>query len=121
MIERIDIDGVHTEVSAELRKYVGKRIGRLDRYVPRHIRSSMRAEIKLKEGPSKNEAERTCEVILHLPQELLRVEETTINMFAAVDIVERRLQNLLKKYKEQHTNPRLHQRLIARLKHRVSD
>lgn len=118
MIQRLEISGVHMTVGDDLRKYVNKKIGGLDKYVPRHDRESVHVEVKLKEGKIKAREERTCEVIVTLPHEVIAVTETTINMFAAVDIVEEKLKNLLHKYKEKHANPRFHQRIIARLKRR---
>lgn len=118
MIERLDVSGVHAEATDDLKKYVARKIGKLDRFISRHARESVHAEVKLKEGKAKDKNERTCEVIMHLPGETIAVKETTINMFAAIDIVETKLRNQLKKYKELHTSPRLHQRLLSKLKHR---
>jgi len=118
MITRIDISGVHMDVGADLKKYATKKIGRLDRFVPRASRESVHAEIKLKEGKAKDKNERTCEIILRLPQETLTVKETTINIYAAIDIAETKLRHQLKKYKDLHASPRLHQRLMSKLKHR---
>lgn len=116
MIKKLEIDGVHMTVGDDLRKYVHKKIGKLEKYVPRNARQSLHVEIKLKEGKSKTRNERTCEAIVHLPHEVITVSETTINIFAAVDIVEQKLKNLLHKYKELHGDPKLRRRLIARLK-----
>lgn len=118
MIERLDISGVHTEATDDLKKYVTRKIGKLDRFISRHARESVHAEVKLKEGKARDKNERTCEVIMHLPGEIITVKETTVNMFAAIDIVETKLRGQLKKYKELHTSPRLHQRLLTKLKHR---
>ncbi|HEU4914032.1 MAG TPA: ribosome-associated translation inhibitor RaiA [Candidatus Saccharimonadales bacterium] len=118
MIKRLNIDGVHMDVGEDLKKYVAKKIGRLDRYIPKASRESVLVDIKLKEGKAKDKNERTCEIILHLPQETLTIKETTINIYAAIDIAETKLRNQLKKYKDLHASPRLHQRLISRLKHR---
>jgi ribosomal subunit interface protein len=118
MITRLDITGVHMNVGEDLKKYVVKKIGRLDRFIPRHGRESVHAEVKLKEGKAKNKDERTCEVIMHLPQENITVKESTINIYAAIDIVETKLHHQLKKYKDLHASPRLHQRMLSRLKHR---
>ena len=103
-------------VGDDLRKYVNKKIGGLERYVPKHARKSVHVDVKLKEGKIKTREERTCEVIVNLPGEVLTVSETTVNMFAAVDIVEEKLKKLLHKYKETHASPRLRQRLTARLR-----
>src|SRR5690348_8685628 len=103
MIKRLEITGVHMEVGDDLRKYVTKKVGRLDRFIPKASRESVFADIKLKEGKAKDKNERTCEVILRLPQETLTLKETTINIYAAIDIVEAKLRNQLKKYKDLHT------------------
>jgi ribosomal subunit interface protein len=114
MIERIEIAGVHTTVTDDIRKYVVRKLGRADRYVARPFRESVHLEVKLKEGKAKDKNDRTCEIILHLPQETITLSETTVNMFAAVDIVEAKLRQQLKRYKETHGNPRFHRRLISR-------
>ena len=116
MIKKLEIDGVHMTVGVDLKKYVGKKIGGLEKYVPKHARKSLHVEVKLKEGKAKRKDERTCEVIVHLPHETITINETTVNMFAAVDIVEEKLKNQLHKYKETHDVPKLRRRLLARLK-----
>jgi putative sigma-54 modulation protein len=116
MIKKLEINGVHMTVGDDLRKYVYKKIGGLEKYVPKHARKSVHVEVKLKEGKAKKQSDRTCEVIVHLPNEVIAVTETTINIFAAVDIAEEKLKKLLHKYKETHSSPKLRQRLLARLK-----
>jgi len=116
MIKKLEIAGVHMNVGDDLHKYVIKKIGGLEKYVPKHARDSVHIEVKLKEGKIKTKNERTCEVIMYLPHEAVTVSETTINMFAAVDIVEEKLKHALHKYKEMHASPKLRQRLLARLK-----
>lgn len=118
MITRLEITGVHMTVGKDLKKYVIRKIGRLDRFIPRANRESVRAEVKLKESKAKDKNERTCEVILHVPGETITIKEATVNMFAAIDIAETKLHHQLKKYKELHASPKLHQRVLARLKHR---
>lgn len=117
MIQKLEIAGVHLSVGDDLKKYVQRKIGRLDRFLARGIQDSIHVAVKLKEGTRKGKSERTCEVVMHLPHETLTVHETTINIFAAVDIVETKLRLQLKKYKELHEEaPKFHQRLLARLK-----
>lgn len=112
MIQKIEINGVHVEVGNDLHKYTLKKIGRLDRYISPKVRPSVHAEVKLKEGKTKEAGGRTCEVILHLPHETITTAETTINMYAAIDIVEEKLKSQLKRYKDRHAAPRLHRRLL---------
>lgn len=116
MMQRIAIDGIHTDISDDLEKYIIKKIGKLDQYMSRHARQSAHAEVKLKEAKVKAKKACTCEVILHLPHDLITTKETTGNMFAAVDIVEAKLKNQLKKYKEKHQPLRIHRRVWTRLR-----
>jgi ribosomal subunit interface protein len=116
MIHKLEISGVHTNVDVKLRKYVTKKIGHLDKYLSRHTRASAHAEVKLKESKSKDKNRYICEVIMYVPHDVIQVKESTVNLYAAVDIVEEKLKNQLKKYKSTHSNPKFHRRVIARLK-----
>ena len=116
MLQNIQVKGVHMDVSDDLKRYAVKKIGHLDRFMSKHVRESARAEVLLKESKTKNKKSCTCEVILHLPREIITTEESTMNIFAAIDIVEAKLKNNLKKYKETHTTVRLHRRMMARLR-----
>ena len=115
MIEKLEINAIHAEVDDKLRKYVFKRIGKLDLYMSRKIRESAHAEVKLKDAKAKDRNQYTCEVILHLPHEVIMAKETTMNMYAAIDIVEATLKNRLKKYKEVHSI-RPSRRMLNKLK-----
>lgn len=105
MIENIAITGIKAEVTKDLEKYINKKIGKLDKHLKRAQRSEVRADVKLNEVVSKKNGSKkcTCEVILHIPGARLTATESTINMFAAVDIVEAKLKNQLKKHKEKHS------------------
>ena len=111
MIKHIDIAAAQKsyEIDADLNKYIQKKIGKLDRHLKRQERDSARADVKLKESTGKGGKKCTCEVILHIPGTKLTAAESTVNMYAAVDIVEQKLQNQLKKNKEKksgNTNKR---------------
>lgn len=114
MIHKLEITGVHVELDTKIKKYTSLKIGKLDRFMPKRARDSAHAEIFLKEKKIKAKKECTCEVVLHLPKETIRVEETTMNMFAAVDIVEAKLKNLIKKYKETHGALGIRKRVLAK-------
>jgi len=116
MIEKMEITGVHMEVDRKLREYVTKKIGKLDHYMPRHARPSAHAEVFLKEAKIKTKKECTCEVVMYLPKGTITTKESTMNIYAAVDIVEAKLKNQLRKYKETHDPQRLHRRLMNKLR-----
>lgn len=116
MIGKIEIVGQQTTVTPELQKYVQKKIGRLDRYVAKQERQSVHAEVKLKETKSKDKKQFKATVILHLPQETLEASEQTINMFAAIDIVETKLKTQLRKHKETRSDAKVRRRLFSRFR-----
>jgi putative sigma-54 modulation protein len=119
MIKKLEINGVHANVDDDLRKYVRKKIGKLDRYLSRHVRDSVHVEVKMKKSKAKDKNQFTCETIVYLPHEVMKIQECTVNFYAATDIVEAKLRQQFKKYKELHANPRLHRRVAARLRGHV--
>jgi putative sigma-54 modulation protein len=104
---KLDIDGIHNLGNKDLPKYITKKIGGLDKYIPRHARKSAHTEVKVKEIKIKDKKECICEVIVHLPQENITAKESTMNMFAAVDIVEEKIKVQLKKYKDKHGHSKI--------------
>jgi len=112
---RVEINTVHGKMDDKLQRYITKKIGGLEKYLTRSARGSAYAEIKLKAAPAKDKKSYTCEVIMHVPIENITVSETTVNMYAAVDIAEEKLKHALRKYKDKHDVPRLHRRIMARL------
>jgi putative sigma-54 modulation protein len=101
MITSIEITGLNNYSLDDItKKYVTKKIGRLDRYLPRHARASVTAEVKLKEVDRQHGNKYEAEVILNVPDRIITAKDTTINMLAAVDIVEAKLVAQLRKYKQ---------------------
>ena len=103
MIAKLDITTINGETDADVKKYVEKKIGKLDAYMTRHARKSAHAEVKLKETKLKTRKQSTCEVIIFVPGSTLQAQETTLNIYAAIDIVEEKLKAQLRKYKEGHS------------------
>lgn len=116
---KLDIAGIHYEMDDDIKKYVNKKIGRLDRYVPRGASRSLHGEVKLMEDP-KGDSKYTCEVVLHFTNAELAAKESTLNMYAAVDIVEAKLKNQLRKHKEKHRSHKSDRKgLLARFRRRA--
>jgi len=116
MIASIDIDGVKYEVNEATKKYVIRKIGRLDRYLPKHARKSATADVKLKQVNQDHGNKYEAEVILNVPDKRLTAKDSTVNMMAAVDIVEAKLVVQLRKYKEQTMTHVGNRRLMSRFK-----
>ena len=118
MIKRLDINGVHVEIEGRVEKYIQKKIGRLDRFLPRHAKKSAHARVILSQDSSKQKLA-ICEVVLELPQSTIAAKEATANMFSSIDIVESKLARQIRKYKTAHATKRdrhiLH-RLLGRVR-----
>ena len=110
----MEIKGVHLDIDDNLRKYIDRKLGRLDRFMSSHSRESAHLEITLKESKPKGAKQCHCDVVLHLPHDNIIIKESTINMFAAIDIVEAKLKLQLKKYKDTHDRRKLQHRIFAR-------
>lgn len=119
MITHIDITGVRYSPDELTRRYVVKKIGRLDKYLSRHARKSVTIDVKLKEVNRAHGNKYECDVIIHLPEATITAKDSTLNMLAAVDIVEAKLRNQLKKYKEEHTDHHSRHNIIGRIKRRI--
>jgi len=118
MIKSIDISGVHKKLNADIESYVQKKIGVLDKFIPKSARESSHADVKIKQAKAKNKEVYECEVILKLPKKTLTIHKKGSTIPETIDLVEDSLKIQLKKYKEKHAGPRLHRRLIGRLKRR---
>lgn len=114
MIQKLEIQGVHTTLDDKLRAYVTKKLGGLDKYMSPHSRESAHLKVHLKEHTKKDNAHCTCEVSLHLPHQDIVIKESALNMYAAVDIIEAKLKQHLQKYKEQHGSGKSRRHLFAR-------
>lgn len=101
MITSIDITGLNNfSLDDTTKKYVTKKIGRLDRYLPRHARASVSAEVKLKEVNRSYGNKYEAEVTLSVPDKVITAKDSTLNILAAVDIVEAKIVAQLRKYKQ---------------------
>lgn len=100
MITSIQVTGVSYEVDDITRKYALKRVGRLDRYLPRHARKSVSAEIKLEQVDHDHGNKYKVEIILNIPGRVVTASDSTSNMIAAIDIVEAKIQAQLRDYKQ---------------------
>ncbi len=100
MITHIDIAGVGGfEVDEPTKKYIHKRIGRLDRFAPRHARKSIHATVKVEQVDRDKGNKYEVDATIIVPDKNITAKDSTTNVLAAVDIVEAKLANQLRKYK----------------------
>ena len=114
MVQKFELSATQMELDERLKKYVMKKLATIDKYLNRHIRPSAHLEVRLKEQKTKNQKQSICDVVLHLPHDTIKITEMTQNIYAAVDIVEMKLKQQVRHYKETHTDSKRRRRLFAR-------
>jgi putative sigma-54 modulation protein len=99
MIKTIQVLGNSYDIDENTRKYAIKRIGRLDRYIPRHARRTASVDIKLQQVDHDHGNKFEAEVILSLPGKVITAKDSTVNILSAIDIVEEKIKAQISDYK----------------------
>lgn len=100
MITSIQITGINYEPDKNTQKYALKRIGRLDRYLPKHARKSVSATVRLMQVNHDHGNKYQVEAMMNIPGKVITAIDSTSNMMAAIDIVEAKLLSQLHDYKD---------------------
>ena len=95
----IEISGTNYKLSDQEQDYIDRKCRKLVNHMPMHSRRSafVRAKISLLTQPGDDKYQ--CDVVLTLPDKTLVASETATSVAAAIDIVERKLQGQIRKYK----------------------
>jgi len=119
---QLDITCRNFEADEKLRAYVTAKIGEIEKYLPRRVRKITTAKVRFEDDASGREDNRfVCEVVMTLPGDTLVSKEGTINMYAAVDIVEAKLKSQVRTYKDKTVNEPRRARMLSRLMGRKSE
>lgn len=117
MISSINITGLGYDLDETTKKYVMKKIGRLDRYLPRHARKTATVDVKLRQANRAHDNKYEASVVLTLPdRKVITAEDTSMNMLAAIDIVEAKLVGRLRRYKTESVPHIGKRRALSRFK-----
>ena len=116
MITQIQVTGIAYEVDENTRKYVTKKIGHLDKYLPKHARKTASAEVRLEQVDHDHGNKYEAEVKINLPGKSVTATDSTGNMMAAIDIVEKKIQAQLHDYKQANIAHIGNRRLLSRFK-----
>jgi putative sigma-54 modulation protein len=90
---KFNIRGENIEVTAALRDYVEKKVGRLAKYFDTPLPGEVQVTMRVLRGDG------TIEVTIPLTGVILRAEETHEDMYAAIDLVVEKLERQIRKYK----------------------
>lgn len=100
MIEKIEVNGNNYKVEEPLRKYANKRLGKLDRYLPRGFKKNVMAKVVVSEI-GKNKSEKyEISAALDIPGgKVIAARDECNNVFAGMDLVEAKLLGQIRRYK----------------------
>ena len=97
----------------KLRRYTDKKIASVLHRIPRRARVSAKVAVVF----NNEDKQKSCRVTLQLPHETLVAEETTVHLYAALDIACTEMKRQLGEYKATHSQQGIRRRM-ARLWHR---
>ena len=121
MITHIDITGVGKfTLEDSTKEYIRSKIGKLDRFTPRHGRKSVRAEVKVSEHGQGTGTVYQVEVLLDLPEKTLTAKSTEPSERTATDATEQKLAVQLEKYKAERTPHTRDRKLMSKFKRSFS-
>ena len=105
------IKGKNLEITDPLRDYVNKKLGKLDRYLPSI--DEVRVELSVESVKSTKDRQ-VVQVTMRSNNTILRAEERSADMFAAVDAVRDKLQRQIRRFKEKPVRVRERAQAAAR-------
>ena len=115
MIEKIEITGKDYKVDDSLKKYVKKRIGKLDRYLPRAAKNDVVCKMIVESiGKSKGEKYELSAAMELTGGKVIAARDECSNVFAGVDLVEAKLLGQIRRYKLE-VQPHRQKRSLKRL------
>lgn len=109
----LDITGRHFEVDDKIGDYLDKKIGSLDKYLPKTTAVTHASVVLAQDASNKEGNENVCEVIIDVKKDRFQATEATSNMYAAIDICEQKLKSQITRYKDKHDPARNRGRRIV--------
>lgn len=100
----IEVTGVKHVVSDATREYAQQKISKLERYMPAHSLKSASADVRLKESNGNPDEKFEAEVVISLPDKVIKASAVHGDMYAAIDLLEEKAETQLRKYKETSAN-----------------
>jgi len=104
MINKIDVSGSNYKVEENFKKYATRKIGKLDRYLPRGHKKDVVAKIVVTEvnRDKGNKYEISC--AMEIPGgKVISSKDECSNLYAGVDILEAKLTGQIRRFKLEQT------------------
>ena len=100
MIEKIEISGNGYKVEEPFRRYIEKRLGKLDKYLPRHNKKDVICKVVVSEiGKGKTTKYEISAAMEITGGKVIAARDECSNVFAGADLLEAKLMGQIRRYK----------------------
>ena len=100
MINKIDISGSNYKIEENFKKYASRKIGKLDKYLPRGSKKDVVAKVVVTEVNREHGNKYEISVAMEITGgKVISAKDECSNLFAGVDIVEAKLTGQIRRYK----------------------
>ena len=100
MVENIEISGIKYKIEDTFRKYAAKRLGQLDKFLPRKNRKDAVMKVVVRQVNRAHGNKYEISAALDVPGgKVLTAKDEASNVFAGVDILEAKLKGQVRKFK----------------------
>lgn len=100
MLEKIELNSNGYKIEDALRKYAHKRLGKLDRYLPRGRKKGVSARVMISEvGKTKGEKYEIAAALDIPGGKVITAKDECNNIFAGMDLVEAKLLGQIRRFK----------------------
>lgn len=101
MISKIEISGNNFKITDDLKSYAKKRIGKLDRYLPRKNKKDVIAKLVITETGTDKKYE--ISAAMEIPGgKVIAARDKCSNLHAGIDIIETKLMGQIRRYKTEN-------------------
>lgn len=100
---KLQITARKYEIDSNLKKYITKKLGKLDKYLPKKYPAKGLSVEVFRDPSGKEDNRYKVKAILEVAGPDLVAETATINPHSAIDIIEQKLKLQIKKYKDKHS------------------
>ena len=115
MIDKIKLSGNNYKISDSFHKYATKRIGKLDRYLPRGNKKDVIAKVIITEVDRAHNNKYEISVTMEIPGgKVITAKDECSNVFAGIDIIEAKLKGQIRRFKLE-TTPHLSKKGLKNL------
>jgi putative sigma-54 modulation protein len=109
--------GINYNLDGITDKYIEKRIGRLDRFLPRQSRKAASARVTIKQVNKSHGNKYSVDAVVNVPNKVITAKDESSNVLAAIDILEVKLVSQISRYKAEVVPHIGKHKLLSRIKH----